>query len=132
MNDNTVSIFIRSAGSDVVDSTRADDRTSDVENQQQQTNWIVDGFITETSRIRQWRRENFDDGDDEADVSDVTAVLSADSQQLSVTLGEQEWVCFPVFHLVSEYAVFLDLFTSYDLMKIHYENQHEGGKSKQM
>ena len=90
MNDNTVSIFIRSEGSDVVDSTRSDDTTSDVENQQLQTHWIVDGFITETSRIRQWRRENFDDGDDEADVSDVTAVLSADSQQLSVTIGEQE------------------------------------------
>ena len=106
MNDNTVSIFIRSEGSDVVDSTRSDDTTSDVENQQLQTHWIVDGFITETSRIRQWRRENFDDGDDEADVSDVTAVLSADSQQLSVTIGEQEWVCFPVFRLVSEYAMF--------------------------
>ena len=81
-------IFIHSVGSDVIDFTRSNTRTED--DQQQQTNWIVDGFITETSRIRQWRRENFDDGDDEADVSDVTAVLSADSQQLSVTLGEQE------------------------------------------
>ena len=81
-------IFIHSVGADVVDSTRSNTRAE--ENHQLQTNWIVDGFITETSRIRQWRRENFDDGDDEADVSDVTAVLSADSQQLSVTLGEQE------------------------------------------
>ena len=73
-----------------MDSTRSDDTASDVENQQLQTNWIVDGFITETSRIRQWRRENFDDGDDEADISDVAAVLSADTQQLSATIGEQE------------------------------------------
>ena len=81
-------IFIHSVGSDVIDSTRSNTITED--DQQLQTNWIVDGFITETSRIRQWRRENFDDWDDEADVSDVTAVLSADSRQLSVTLGEQE------------------------------------------
>ena len=72
-----------------MDSTGSDNSTLDHENQHQ-TNCVVQGFIRETSRIRQRRRENFDDGNNEAEVSEVTAVVSADAQQLGLPREAQE------------------------------------------